>query len=279
MKTQTKTEETNETAAVKKYTDEEIALIKRIAAPKATDAEFELFLYIAQTYGLDPLLKQIWCLKYNDAPSAIFTSRDGFLKIAHRSGRFDGMKTEKTIDAKGNLSGAKCTVWRSDMNHPFETEIDLKEYQKRTKNWTEMPETMIKKVAQSQCLRQAFDISGLYEPSEMSHMTEEAEMPKPAHALQSPPRPDFRNTPQPPEATHKTPQSPYQSLDGLTGDEADTVENALAKILTAVDLDHLSSIKKDLKTLQTQNLSDASRRLINEAYSSRLTELQENIDK
>ena len=45
-------------------------------------------------------------------------------------------------------------------------EVTLKEYQRETKAWNEMPFTMIQKVAESQALRKAFSASGLYAPEE-----------------------------------------------------------------------------------------------------------------
>jgi phage recombination protein Bet len=155
------------------WDDEDKVLIRQTVAKGASDAEFKLLLYTASKYDLDPLVKQIWCVKYGDKPAAIYTSRDGFLHLAHKSGQFDGMETVATHNAKGELTGAKCTVWRKDFNRPFVVEVALSEYfvkqnsDGKPNQWAIRPETMIKKVAESQCLRRAFDISGLYEPGEM----------------------------------------------------------------------------------------------------------------
>jgi phage recombination protein Bet len=148
------------------WTEEDKKLIRDTVAKGTSDSEFKLFLYTAAKYGLDPLVKQIWCVKYGNQPAAIFTGRDGFLSIAHRSGKFNGMETVALKDDKGNLVGARCTVWRKDMEHPFVVEVSLNEYNTHKGNWAKMPETMIKKVAESQCLRKAFDVSGIYAPEE-----------------------------------------------------------------------------------------------------------------
>jgi phage recombination protein Bet len=145
---------------------DDIELVKKTVAAGASESEFKLFLYIAQRYNLDPLVKQIWLIKYGNSPAAIFTSRDGFLSIGHRSGQFDGMETQAVRDDTNKVIGAVCRVWRKDMSHPFTVEVSRSEYDTGKGNWQKMPETMIKKVAESQCLRRAFDISGLYDPSE-----------------------------------------------------------------------------------------------------------------
>lgn len=152
--------------AVKQWTTSEVSLIKNIAAPKCTDDEFRLLLYQAKTYRLDPLLKQIWAVKYStDKPASIFAGRDGFLSIAHRSGAFDGMESGTRREGTELIGWAK--VYRKDMTHPFTVEVNAKEYNRNQGTWLTHPATMIQKVAESQALRRAFQISGLYSPEEM----------------------------------------------------------------------------------------------------------------
>lgn len=151
---------------VKDFSASQVELIRSIAAPKCTDDEFKLLLYQAKTYGLDPLVKQIWAVKYQDGrPASIFVGRDGLLAIAHRSGMFDGMESgTKTID--GKLYGW-AKVYRKDMRVAFGVEVSAKEYNRSMGTWNTHPETMIQKVAESQALRRAFSISGIYTPEEM----------------------------------------------------------------------------------------------------------------
>ena len=60
------------------------------------------------------------------------------------------------------------------MGHPFIVEVAYSEYVQTTsrgditKFWKEKPKTMIKKVAESQALRKAFDITGLYSKDEIN---------------------------------------------------------------------------------------------------------------
>ena len=72
----------------------QIDLVKQIAAKNATHEEFNLMCHIANKYGLDPLVKQIWVVKYGTNPASIFTGRDGFLHIAHQTGKFGGLNTK-----------------------------------------------------------------------------------------------------------------------------------------------------------------------------------------
>ena len=105
------------------------------------------------------------------------------MAIAHRTGAFGGIETISTIKEvpirengqwkmKKDLVGI-CKVWRTDSEMPFIVEVAYGEYVQTkkdgepTKFWSSKPDTMIKKVAESQALRKAFNISGLYSPEEV----------------------------------------------------------------------------------------------------------------
>ena len=148
------------------WTQSQIQLIKDTVAKGVTNDEFALFLYTATKYNLDPLIKQIWCVKYGTSPAAIFTGRDGFLAKAHESGQFNGMKTLPTFGPNGKAISATCQVYRKDMEHPIEVTVYTEEYSSGKANWAKMPTTMICKVAESQALRKAFSISGIYSEEE-----------------------------------------------------------------------------------------------------------------
>ncbi len=162
----------------KSQPNQDLQLIKDIvtsSAEKVSDAEFKLFMYLANEYQLDPMRKQIWIVKYGERPAQIYAGRDGFLAIAHRSPHFDGMDStskivERSIDV-GDLKRAfcyeaTCIVHRKDMSHSFSVTVSEQEYSTGKNLWKTKPETMLKKVVESQCLRKAFDISGLYDENE-----------------------------------------------------------------------------------------------------------------
>ncbi|MFA7122111.1 MAG: phage recombination protein Bet [Bacilli bacterium] len=155
------------------YNQQQIQLVRDMCAQNCTDNEFLLLMQLAKTYQLDPFAKQIWAVKYPGAPAAaIFCGRDGFLAIAHRSGQFDGMESGTRTDEKEGLVGW-CKVYRKDASRPFSVEVSASEYIQKNKQgevtrfWREKPKTMIQKVAEAQCLRRAFSVSGLYSPEEI----------------------------------------------------------------------------------------------------------------
>ena len=68
---------------------------------------------------------------------------------------------------------ATTTVYRKDMSHAVSVTVYEEEYSTGRNLWTSKRRTMIGKVAESQALRKAFSISGLYSPEEMSQWEED----------------------------------------------------------------------------------------------------------
>ena len=148
------------------YSSEQRQLIHETVAKGCSETEFALLMELAKRYELDPFQKQIWAVKYGSREAAIFCGRDGFLAIAHRSGQFDGMESGTRKDDDGEIVGF-CRVWRRDMTRPFEVEVYMREYESSNNPlWKSKPRTMLQKVAESQALRRAFSVSGLYSPEE-----------------------------------------------------------------------------------------------------------------
>jgi len=171
--------EANE-AVAKMSKDEGIKLIKNIAARGASDTEFGLLMHLANRYELDPLAREIWCIKYGNSPATIFTSRDGLLTIAHKSGQFDGMSEPKyTYDENKKIESCTISVYRKDMTHPFTSTVFMEEYGGGSNQlWKKMPRVMLLKVAESTALRKAFRITGLYTPEEFDQAREDGKAAK-----------------------------------------------------------------------------------------------------
>jgi len=146
--------------------EENVALVR---AKNLTEVEFRYLYFMAKSYGLNPLKKQVWAVKYGTAPAQVFISRDGYLTIAHKSGQFGCMKTTFVMNEKIPTQPYSATtqVWRKDYDKPFEGTVLFQEYNLKQSVWLTKPFTMLGKVSESQTLRKAFDISGAYDPSEL----------------------------------------------------------------------------------------------------------------
>src|SRR6056297_3687469 len=103
MQTTTETLPEFKTQEIQASWESRMDLVKQKVGNGLTQTEWELFLYMAKLYDLNPLLREIWAIKFNNQPAQIFTGRDGLLKIAHKSGMFDGMKTVLLVEQNGEV--------------------------------------------------------------------------------------------------------------------------------------------------------------------------------
>ena len=163
------------------FTPEQVKLIKSQIAPNTTDDELNLFLYQCQRTGLDPLTRQIYCMKRyagGQQRMTIQTSIDGFRVIAERSGDYGGQDEPIfETNAAGTLV-VKATVkvykFRGDVRYCAAVGVAYwDEYYPGDSQgfmWKKMPHTMLSKVAEALALRKAYpqDLSGLYTNDEMN---------------------------------------------------------------------------------------------------------------
>lgn len=127
-----------------------------------TEKEKVQFFNVCQAYGLNPIKKEIYAVKYGQNPASIIVGYETYIKRAERSGLLDGydVKIDGTIK-EGNMR-AIITIYRKDWSRPFVHDVYYSEYVQRTKDgqitkfWLEKPITMLKKVAMSQGFRLCF---------------------------------------------------------------------------------------------------------------------------
>jgi phage recombination protein Bet len=161
--------------------EEKIDLIKSTVAKGATDTELELFLYQARKSGLDPLARQIHCVRRWNAKAekmemAIQTGIDGYRLIADRTGKYCG--SDEPIDSYGEdglLLKSTVTIWKmiDGQRCGFTASARWSEYYPGDKQgfmWRKMPHVMLSKCAEALALRKAFpaELSGLYTFEEMA---------------------------------------------------------------------------------------------------------------
>lgn len=174
---------------------EVIKTLKQTVAKDTTDAEFQMFLALCSSSGLNPFKKEIWCIVTPEKTWTDYKSGDkkkkerqvqmmgginGFYEIANQDPNFDGL--EKGLIGKGgeylpstypkdDFIGAWTKVYRKDRKFPQEETAFLSEYAKDFGNWKIMKRVMIQKCSDALCLRKSFPqkLNGLYIPEEMPH--------------------------------------------------------------------------------------------------------------
>lgn len=170
--------------------DEKKIIKAQFFPPNATDIDMIYCMKVAETFNLNPILKQIFFVERSANINGQWITkieplagRDSFLTLAHRSGKFASIDSDCTIKQTAVLENgewitknelvATARVYRTDNDRPFCAEVEYSEYVQKTKDgsitkfWRDKPKTMLKKVAESQALRKAFDISGLYSVDEV----------------------------------------------------------------------------------------------------------------
>lgn len=170
---------------------EQKSVLRQMVDRRITDAEFYGFIYLAEKYGLDPFLHEIWIYKAGkednpDARTVICVSRDGYLAIAQKHPEYVGPPIsfavcegdEFQIEAEnyrvhhrfGSKRGQIIGAWaRCDRKGktPAICFVPLQEYAGKSSAWLSHPSAMIQKVAEAFVLKRQFGISGLVTREEM----------------------------------------------------------------------------------------------------------------
>ena len=157
-----------------------------------TIPEFKMFTELCKVRGLNPFLREAYCIKYsNKTPATIVVGKDAILKRAVLNPKYNGMKSGIIVTNENGeekkrtgtfklptetLVGGWAEVFRKDWENSIEASVSLEEAIQRksdgepNSNWTKQPATMIEKVAKVRALREAFveDLGGMYEAEEMN---------------------------------------------------------------------------------------------------------------
>lgn len=159
---------------------------------RITQPEFMMFTSLCKARGLNPFLKEAYCIKYKNNPAQIVVGKDAVLKRAIKNPNYDGMEsgviiqnkeTGEITERKGTfylrdsetLVGGWAKVYRKDWQHPTYCSVAFDEVAQRksdgelNSNWKGKGATMVEKVAKVRALRETFveELGGMYEAEEI----------------------------------------------------------------------------------------------------------------
>lgn len=157
---------------------------------KATDQDVLMFIELCKAQKLNPFVRDAYLVKFGNQPAQIIVGKDVFIKRASEHPNFNGMKAGIVIlDKNGDIKeregalklkeeelvGGWCEVHLKDKDFPVKSVVSFEEYAQKKNDgtlnsmWSSKGATMIRKVAQSQALREAFpnELRGLYQQEEM----------------------------------------------------------------------------------------------------------------
>ena len=159
---------------------DQLDLIKRTVAKETTDDELQLFLYTCRRTGLDPLTKQIHCVK-RKGQMAIQTGIDGYRVVADRTGKYAG-NDDPIFDSEERPRKATVTVYKivDGQRCAFSATARWDQYfpgDAQGFMWKKMPHLMLGKCAEALALRKAFpqSLSGIYTHEEMEQADQRRE--------------------------------------------------------------------------------------------------------
>jgi hypothetical protein len=168
-------------SAMTGFNNDKIAIIKSTVAKGTNDNELAYFLTVAQSVGLNPMVKEIWCYKDWSGNLLVFAGRDGYLKIGQKDSRWNGMssayvcandefeldipqgkvKHKPNFKDRGAVIGGYAIIKPKGCDLPTVEWADIKIYDKSQAVWKSHKESMIQKVAEIHALKKAFGIEGL----------------------------------------------------------------------------------------------------------------------
>lgn len=176
----------------------EVELLKRTVAKGVTDDEFALFLWVAKKHKIDPMTRQLHCIKrftskHHQDEKGIWISGytmsiqigiDGYRALAGRDhGDFGGCdEPEFTFSETNKRIPEKATIrlWKKGLEHPIVGVAYWDEYAPKdlTKSeafmWQKMPKHMLAKCAEALALRKGYpELADIYTNEEMSQTADE----------------------------------------------------------------------------------------------------------
>lgn len=170
-----------------KFTSQDI---RERLCPNATESELALCIELCNRQHLNPFTKEVYLVKYKDAPASIITSYQVFNRRANRQESYGGIKSGVVVMRKGQivkkrgsavykqvgeqLLGGWAEVQFNDGKEPAYVELALTDYSTGKSNWAKMPGVMIEKCAKAGAWRLAYpdEFSGMYTGEEMDQKVE-----------------------------------------------------------------------------------------------------------
>ena len=134
--------------------------------PKGSKGEFLAFLSVAEHYGLNPLLKEIYGFAKKGGGIQPIVPVDGWANIINSHAAFDGMEFRDHLADDGTLEAITCTMFRKDRSHPISCTEYMNECVGNSDPWRRWPRRMLRHKAMIQAARYAFSLSGIMDPDE-----------------------------------------------------------------------------------------------------------------
>lgn len=141
-----------------------MAAVLKATAFKAckNDEQFAALIIVANTYGLNPLLKELYAFPGKGGEIVPVVSVDGWLRVINDHIQMDGMSDAWAEDG----SWCEVTIHRKDRKHPTVHREYFDEVKRSTEPWKQHPRRMLKWKTIIQAGRIAFGFGGIHDEDE-----------------------------------------------------------------------------------------------------------------
>lgn len=180
--------------------------LKSTVFQKATNEELLALVVVANEFGLNPFLKELYAFPAKGGGIVPIVSVDGWNKMLIRQPDFDGIEFEFTDDNDGNVYSCTATIHVKGRSFPVKVTEYFAECKRNTEPWNNMPRRMLRNRTLCQASRIAFGFSGVKHEEEVEAINVESVIVE-QKALPAGPPPKVV-----PPAEGKTPQAELESL-------------------------------------------------------------------
>ena len=193
--------------------------LKSTVFQKATTEELLALVVVANEYGLNPFLKELYAFPAKGGGIVPIVSVDGWNKMLIRQHDFDGIEFEFVEDEAGLPFSCTATIHVKGRSHPCKITEYFAECQRATDPWKNMPHRMLRNRTLCQASRVAFGFSGVKHEEEVEAIDVESVMIGPPKPLPpSPPPKEIK------PANGKSPQNELETLCVTNGHTFDALQ-------------------------------------------------------
>jgi len=143
-----------------------LSTLKNTVFKGATDDELLALVVVANTYGLSPLLKELYAFPAKGGGIVPVVSIDGWISMINRQSQLDGIEFAMSADGEE----CTCRIYVKGRNRPVEVTEYKSECFRNSEPWKTMPKRMLRHKALIQCARVAFGFSGIYDEDEATRI-------------------------------------------------------------------------------------------------------------
>lgn len=141
--------------------------LKNTVFKGATDDELLALVVTANTYDLNPILKELYAFPKKGGGITPMVGVDGWIKIMNRQANLDGWECDVfPTETNAKPTHATCTIYIKDRRHPVKVTEYFEECKRNTDPWNGSPRRMLRHKAMIQAIRLAFGVSGIHDEDE-----------------------------------------------------------------------------------------------------------------